>query len=138
MKKIILLFAFSVVVFSACKKTDTPEPARTITNTVTIRDTVKIINNVIQKDTVYCMLKSELVHGTWYAYKDFNTLITPIPIIFYSNYFSADGSNSGTGVYYTPDFSAVMGPSGIIYSVSVVNCTELLLTSPTSKITLKR
>lgn len=136
MRKTILLLIFAVSFISACKKSETPEPAKT--NTVTIRDTVKVTNTVIQKDTVYCMLKSELVHGVWWAYKEGGIPVTPYKVEFFSNYYIIDGSSSGTGISYSSDYSIVYSGASAFFTVKVVNCTELSITNATTTASLRR
>jgi hypothetical protein len=84
------------------------------------------------------MLKSELVHGVWWAYKESGIAVTPYKVEFFSNYFVMNGSSSANNVTYTPDYSTVYVPNNIAFTVNVVNCTELSITNATGPILLRR
>lgn len=121
MKKLFLFLAITMIVFSGCKKEETPEPetktvTEYITNTVT----------VIQKDTVYCMLKSELIQGTWYCYKRNEDPLTLTAIFGTTSY----QWNGGTvnNISYDSDFSTIFRNSDIQFTVKIYNCNEIVLT----------
>jgi hypothetical protein len=122
MKKLITILAISLIVFTGCKKDD-PEPE--VKEKIVEKEVIKTVT-VTETDTVYCMLKSEIVQGNWYVYKR-----NEDPLNFTASFGTTSYSwNSGTvnNITYDSDYSTVYRNGNLQFTVKIYDCEEIVLT----------
>ncbi len=123
-----IIFAGILFLLFSCKKEDVKP--QIITNTVTVIDTVKII------DTLYCIKNKEILYGGWIIYAqqmgsgnifyysssqitNFNATISSID--WGSNHLTASFNNDYSIVEMTLSSTSK-------YSINIFNCEEIKLT----------
>jgi hypothetical protein len=132
MKKL-LLITTTIFILLSCSKKDNVNPQVVIQH-----DTITKTVTVIQKDTVYCTPKSDIIQGTWYcyAYSNYgssikNTLTPSQQAIFTQTTMNWNGSASAS---YSYDYSLIYlnGGSTPFYKLSIYNCNEIKLIDQSS------